>query len=115
MKQVRFQMPFLRALSLRGSTMSPVSNVIEFEAKKDEDLQLEVLLLLKYIKQVSVRCTDCSLKRTQVTNGWIIELVWYDANAMHDHLSSKPLEILANLLIAKCSRVSFGALVSAAA
>lgn len=96
--------------------MSPVTNVIEFEAKKSEDLQQEVLLLLKYIRQVSVRCTGCSLKRTQATtNGWVIEFIWYDTNAMHDHLSSKPLEVLANLLLAKCSRVSFGSLVSVAA
>lgn len=95
--------------------MSPVTNVIEFEAKKDEDLQLEILLLLKYIKQVSSRCTGCSLKRTKAANGWVIEFFWYDTNAMHDHLSSKPLEVLANLLIARCPRVSFGALVSAAA
>lgn len=83
------------------------SNTIELETQMDEDLHLQILSLLKYIRQVSPHCVECSLKKSTSSNDWAIEFVWHDAASMHNHFSSESLQALLKLLVTRCSRLYF--------
>lgn len=82
-------------------------NLIEFETHMDETLHLEIVLLSHHIAQVSPNHIRHTLKKTDNPQTWRLEFTWRDAASMENHFSSGSLQTLLNLLISRCSRLSF--------
>lgn len=90
-------------------------SMIVLDTQMDEILNLEILLLLKSIEKISSHCLGFKFKQTQNSREWLIVFVWRDAASMQDHFSSKSLQVLLNLLVSRCSIVSFEEVSNAAA